>query len=98
MFNVIEQSRKNKKYILITITARYFSMTIIFSAPPVPPRSFENTPAVGTKLEGLLLNELEHDNDFDPRSFENNHNTQFYPSTNGTTSSPPLSKYLQAIP
>ncbi|XP_018564460.1 PTB domain-containing adapter protein ced-6 isoform X2 [Anoplophora glabripennis] len=59
-------------------------------APPVPPRSFENTPAVGTKLEGLLLNELEHDNDFDPRSFENNHNTQFYPNTNGNTSSPPL--------
>ncbi|KAJ8966334.1 hypothetical protein NQ314_003602 [Rhamnusium bicolor] len=58
-------------------------------APPVPPRSFENTPAVGTKLEGLLLNELDHDNDFDPRSFEN-HTTPFYPSTNGNASSPPL--------
>jgi len=40
-------------------------------APPVPPRSSENVPAVGTKLEGLLLNEFEQD-DFNPRSFENN--------------------------
>lgn len=41
-------------------------------APPVPPRASENnTPAVGTKLEGLLLNELDQD-DFNPRSFENN--------------------------
>lgn len=74
------------------ISLKYFQWLQIFSAPPVPPRSFENTPSVGTKLEGLLLNELEHDNDFDPRSFENNHNTQFCPSTNGNTSSPPLSE------
>ncbi|KAL3286423.1 hypothetical protein HHI36_000931 [Cryptolaemus montrouzieri] len=44
------------------------------SAPPVPPRAFDSTPspAIGTKLEGLLLNEFEqeNDNDFDPRSFE----------------------------
>lgn len=43
------------------------------SAPPVPPRIFDSNPApsVGTKLEGLLLNEFDQeDNDFDPRSFE----------------------------
>ncbi|CAH0551893.1 unnamed protein product [Brassicogethes aeneus] len=62
------------------------------NVPPVPPRSFENAPMVGTKLEGLLLNELDQDNDFDPRSFENDHNAahQFYPNTNGTASSPPM--------
>ncbi|XP_043465817.1 PTB domain-containing engulfment adapter protein 1-like [Leptopilina heterotoma] len=51
--------------------------------PPVPPRSFEKsfdddfigknsstpTPAVGTKLEGLLMDEFEED--FNPRAFEN---------------------------
>jgi len=44
------------------------------TVPPVPPRTslIDNTPTVGTKLEGLLLNELDHDNDFNPRSFENN--------------------------
>ncbi|CAG9764969.1 unnamed protein product [Ceutorhynchus assimilis] len=41
-------------------------------APPVPPRNMDNIPTVGTKLEGLLLNEFDHDNDFNPRSFENN--------------------------
>lgn len=40
-------------------------------APPVPPRASENVPTVGTKLEGLLLNDLDQD-DFNPRSFENN--------------------------
>ncbi|XP_019868451.2 PTB domain-containing adapter protein ced-6 [Aethina tumida] len=63
------------------------------SAPPIPPRAFENTPTVGTKLEGLLLNEIEQDDDFDPRSFEtNNHGSavQYYPNSNGTASSPPL--------
>jgi hypothetical protein len=59
------------------------------NAPPIPPRAFENTPAVGTKLEGLLLNEFDQDNDFDPRSFENNH-TNAFSSTNGSASSPPL--------
>lgn len=57
------------------------------TAPPVPPRNFEQQPTVGTKLEGLLLNEYDSDNDFDPRSYENN--TPSYPSTNG--SNPPLS-------
>lgn len=52
--------------------------------PPVPPRTFENAPVVGTKLEGLLFNELDPDNDFDPRSFENSS------SSNGVTTSPPL--------
>lgn len=43
------------------------------TVPPVPPRSGDNLPTIGTKLEGLLLNELEpDDDDFDPRSFENN--------------------------
>ncbi|CAG9855818.1 unnamed protein product [Phyllotreta striolata] len=51
--------------------------------PPVPPRSFDNAPAVGTKLEGLLFNELDPDDDFDPRSFETN-------PANGSASSPPL--------
>ncbi|RZC31871.1 PTB domain-containing adapter protein ced-6 [Asbolus verrucosus] len=59
------------------------------NAPPIPPRSFENTPAVGTKLEGLLLNEFDQDNDFDPRSFENNH-THPFSTTNGNAISPPL--------
>lgn len=64
------------------------SFTAVFVAPPVPPRQFENTPAVGTKLEGLLLNEFEQDNDFDPRSFENNS------VVNGNnTPNPPLRKY-----
>uniref|UniRef100_A0A6P7G2Y2 PTB domain-containing adapter protein ced-6 n=1 Tax=Diabrotica virgifera virgifera TaxID=50390 RepID=A0A6P7G2Y2_DIAVI len=54
--------------------------------PPVPPRNFDNTPSVGTKLEGLLFNELDPDNDFDPRSFETNSTS----TTNGTASSPPL--------
>lgn len=56
------------------------------SLPPVPPRRIidlmsdnlpTTTPAVGTRLEGLLLNEFENDQDFDPRGFENglNHHT-----------------------
>ncbi|KAI4468746.1 ankyrin repeat and sterile alpha motif domain-containing protein 1 [Holotrichia oblita] len=60
------------------------------NAPPVPPRNFENTPAVGTKLEGLLLNEFDQDNDFDPRSFETNTTAQPFITTNGNPSSPPL--------
>ncbi|KAK9729045.1 Phosphotyrosine interaction domain (PTB/PID) [Popillia japonica] len=60
------------------------------NAPPVPPRNFENTPAVGTKLEGLLLNEFDQDNDFDPRSFETNTAVQPFITTNGNPSSPPL--------
>nr|CAI5844037.1 unnamed protein product [Callosobruchus analis] len=59
------------------------------NAPPVPPRSFDNTPSVGTKLEGLLLNELDHDDDFDPRSFENNH-LGLSNNTNGNSTHPPL--------
>lgn len=59
-----------------------------FLAPPVPPRNFENSPSVGTKLEGLLLNEFEQDDDFDPRSFEQSQNT----NVNGNFSSPPLCK------
>ncbi|KAK7862308.1 hypothetical protein R5R35_014672 [Gryllus longicercus] len=49
--------------------------------PPVPPRAFEtpssltssmrtDPPTVGTRLEGLLLDELDTDDDFDPRAFE----------------------------
>lgn len=52
------------------------------SAPPVPPRNFEQQPCVGTKLEGLLLNELDSDQDFDPRGYESH--------TNGSSNSPPL--------
>lgn len=72
--------------------------------PPVPPRAFENkpfgdgdilsdinTPAVGTKLEGLLIEELE--DDFNPRAYENNSSTQNFIANNGNsssnTSSPP---------
>lgn len=65
------------------------------TAPPVPPRNFETQPVIGTKLEGLLLNEYDSDNDFDPRSYENNSTPTIYPSTNGTTSSPPLSKPIK---
>ncbi|XP_044744786.1 PTB domain-containing engulfment adapter protein 1 isoform X2 [Coccinella septempunctata] len=48
------------------------------NAPPVPPRIFDSnpSPSVGTKLEGLLLNEFDQeDNDFDPRSFEQTNET-----------------------
>lgn len=51
------------------------------SLPPVPPRRVVDlmsgdtptttSPAVGTRLEGLLLDEFENDQDFDPRGFEN---------------------------
>ncbi|XP_050429068.1 PTB domain-containing engulfment adapter protein 1 isoform X2 [Adelges cooleyi] len=63
-----------------------------YAVPPVPPRSINNngdylsgkspsetkaTPSVGTRLEGLLLNEME--NDFDPRA-----------NIAGSPTSPPL--------
>lgn len=68
------------------------------NVPPVPPRNnMDNTPAIGTKLEGLLLNDLDQDDDnddFDPRSFENNHNNGLHNNSHSTTitngSSPPL--------
>lgn len=69
---------------------------MFLSAPPVPPRQFENTPAVGTKLEGLLLNEFDQDNDFDPRSYENSSNNTA-PAVNGNAASPPLCKYFSVI-
>lgn len=55
-----------------------------------------NTPAVGTKLEGLLIEELE--DDFNPRAYENNSSTQNFIANNGNSSSntsspPPLCKY-----
>lgn len=59
--------------------------------PPVPPRAFEKNsfisevPSVGTKLEGLLLDEL--DDDFNPRAFENSQPT-FNSNNNGNP--PPL--------
>lgn len=59
-------------------------------APPIPPRQFDSAPTVGTKLEGLLLNEFDHDDDFDPRSYETNHNnTSHMPVMNGNISNPP---------
>ncbi|XP_017783712.1 PREDICTED: PTB domain-containing adapter protein ced-6 [Nicrophorus vespilloides] len=67
-----------------------FSETTNGSAPPVPPRNFDNAPAVGTKLENLLLNDLEQDDDFDPRSYETHTPTSPQIFTNGTSSSPPL--------
>nr|XP_023024285.1 PTB domain-containing engulfment adapter protein 1 [Leptinotarsa decemlineata] len=60
------------------------------NAPPVPPRTFDYTPAVGTKLEGLLFNELDPDDDFNPRSYENNHLEVQVSNNNGTESNPPL--------
>ncbi|KAF2897320.1 hypothetical protein ILUMI_08858, partial [Ignelater luminosus] len=61
------------------------------NAPPVPPRQFDYAPTVGTKLEGLLLNEFDQDDDFDPRSYETNHNnTSHTNNLNGNVSSPPL--------
>lgn len=87
--------------------------------PPVPPRSFEksfddnfmgsesaSTPSVGTKLEGLLMDEFEED--FNPRAYESavngltnhqtNHNSVLngqvssstFSQSNGSTSPPPL--------
>ncbi|KAF5274827.1 hypothetical protein FQR65_LT00410 [Abscondita terminalis] len=60
-------------------------------APPIPPRQLDSTPTVGTKLEGLLLNEFDHDDDFDPRSYEtNNHHSVSHPPQmmNGSLSNP----------
>ncbi|KAJ9591282.1 hypothetical protein L9F63_002185, partial [Diploptera punctata] len=52
-----------------------------------------NQPSVGTKLEGLLLNELDED-DFNPRAYEclpsNNNSGNVTFNTNGSTTSPPL--------
>lgn len=57
----------------------------------MPPRQFDYAPTVGTKLEGLLLNEFDQDDDFDPRSYETNHiNTSHTNNVNGNVSSPPL--------
>lgn len=79
--------------------------------PPVPPRVFEsskpfdddflrdnvnsNQPSVGTKLEGLLLDDLE--DDFNPRAFEGHAQTTAKPVNhtsptglfNGNSTSPP---------
>lgn len=62
----------------------------------MPPRQFDNAPTVGTKLEGLLLNEFDQDDDFDPRSYENNHNNiiSHTPMINGNLSSPPLRRFF----
>ncbi|XP_067003317.2 PTB domain-containing engulfment adapter protein 1 [Anabrus simplex] len=75
--------------------------------PPVPPRAFEasnkpfgdddfmsEVPAVGTKLEGLLLDELEEDDDFNPRAYEPSPgngaaSSALFAGTNGSASSPP---------
>jgi len=73
---------------LINLTNGNSSQPVV-AAPPVPPRSVNNngdsfssssnetkpTPSVGTRLEGLLLNEIE--NSFDPRT-----------NNNATTTSP----------
>lgn len=83
-------SKLNKKI------AKEIKFVPYFLAPPVPPRHFENLPTVGTKLEGLLLNEfdqVEDDDDFDPRSYENNSNSSPITTTNGTTNSPPLCRF-----
>ncbi|KAF6203906.1 hypothetical protein GE061_002244 [Apolygus lucorum] len=68
------------------------------TVPPVPPRSFERSsplinesPAVGTKLEGLLMDELD---DFNPRAFENSHNNNGSAIVNGVSSAPPVNSGL----
>ncbi|KAF5301622.1 hypothetical protein FQA39_LY10669 [Lamprigera yunnana] len=58
-------------------------------APPVPPRQFDSAPTVGTKLEGLLLNEFDHDDDFDPRSYESSPGAINIPTMNGNITNPP---------
>ncbi|XP_033217766.1 PTB domain-containing engulfment adapter protein 1-like [Belonocnema kinseyi] len=79
--------------------------------PPVPPRSFEKSfdddfiakdspstpsPSVGTKLEGLLMDEFEED--FNPRAFESasnglsNHQSNNNPLLNGQSS--PVSNFF----
>lgn len=82
----------------------YFSL--LYRNEPV------STPSVGTKLEGLLMDEFEED--FNPRAYETaangltNHQSNnnsllngqasagsnFFSQSNGTTSPPPLCKYL----
>jgi len=61
--------------LLLNLSTGSLSSQSSASPPVVPPRSFEksadlisDTPSVGTKLEGLLLDEL--DDDFNPRAFE----------------------------
>jgi hypothetical protein len=84
----------------------------IAQPPPIPPRAsssgreFRETdftllpsflPSVGTKLEGLLLDELEED--FNPRAYEqmtsniNNNGSLPLSNSNGSASSPPLCEY-----
>lgn len=81
----------------------------IAQPPPIPPRASSSgrefrendfmllpsfLPSVGTKLEGLLLDELEED--FNPRAYEqmtsniNNNGSVTSSNSNGSASSPPL--------
>lgn len=72
-FNGAGELVQQKSECLVKVSTYDLSHKIIFLVPPVPPRSADNLPTIGTKLEGLLLHELEpDDDDFDPRSFENN--------------------------
>jgi hypothetical protein len=56
-------------------------------------------PSVGTKLEGLLLDELEED--FNPRAYEqmpsniNNSSSVTLSNSNGSVPSPPLCEYRE---
>lgn len=86
-------------YELIAFFFNFLNFSFVrlgLSAPPVPPRHFEQQPSVGTKLEGLLLNEIESDQDFDPRSFENENNgsSHLFSNMNGSANSPPLRKFF----
>ncbi|XKL69540.1 hypothetical protein PGB90_007309 [Kerria lacca] len=70
----------------------------VASAPPIPPRASVNNngqqspdPSVGTRLEGLLLDEL--DDDFNPRAYEqsiNEQKTQNFSVNNTSPVTPPI--------
>ncbi|XP_054280730.1 PTB domain-containing engulfment adapter protein 1 [Macrosteles quadrilineatus] len=79
-------SQTNGSMLLLNLSTTSLNNGSSTVAPPVPPRSFEakpfpendligdldTVPTVGTKLEGLLMDELEED--FNPRACENNTN------------------------
>uniref|UniRef100_A0A4P6D847 Putative cell death protein 6 rhodnius neglectus n=1 Tax=Rhodnius prolixus TaxID=13249 RepID=A0A4P6D847_RHOPR len=72
--NGILNNNESSNGLLLNLNENSTTVPCPPTLPPVPPRSFEknafisDVPAVGTKLEGLLLDEL--DDDFNPRAYE----------------------------
>uniref|UniRef100_A0A224XPC1 Putative cell death protein 6 n=2 Tax=Panstrongylus TaxID=65342 RepID=A0A224XPC1_9HEMI len=72
--NGILNNNESSNGLLLNLNENNTTVPCQSTLPPVPPRSFEKNafisdiPSVGTKLEGLLLDEL--DDDFNPRAYE----------------------------